>query len=690
MEHFYEKEQTENITIRKLTLMKYFSIAFFFMMFQIPTYAIDSLKLQLRLQELEVASDTQRLRLLDELSWMLRVSDNAKAQEFAEEGIGLASELNDSIRYYNLYSSLGIILAIQSEYGESIHLMNQSLEFFRKTKNEEREGVTLYRLGTIQNISGNRKKADSLYLLGIEICKKLKDEELHIDILMGRASNFYYWKKYEEAKKINIEALELNQNIDNEENTAKFLMNLGLLESEQGKYANALDYYLQASKKDYNNDLFKSKIFNNIGILYEKQRAFDKAIEYHQKSLTIKRKLGIKRYIANSLNNIGTVYKEKLDYGEALKYLKESLALKSKMEGTDNDFGETLCNIGNVLLELNKTEEAKTYYKRYLKLEEEADDRVGICRALGNLAETYRLSGEFQKALNYGLKSIKLAKEHHLPISRQEAVSESVSQSYEALGNYKQALFYKNRYWEIRDSTSGSEVANKIAELEIKYETEKKENELKLEKEQVKNLEQKGKIDQLKIGLLALGLFVLTLIAGFFIYLYRKSKSRLIRHKERTKLSLENITQENILLEQKNSEQQMQLNNYLRQLLAKSEQLQDLKNEIGQFQKTEKAAIDNINDLLQPILKSEIGLKEFKYYFTMVYKDFFKNLSKSHPKLTGNDLNLCALIKLNLSNKEIAQILNISSPSVKTARQRLYQKMDLADNDALRNYIIQL
>ncbi|MGC9345044.1 MAG: helix-turn-helix transcriptional regulator, partial [Bacteroidales bacterium] len=79
--------------------------------------------------------------------------------------------------------------------------------------------------------------------------------------------------------------------------------------------------------------------------------------------------------------------------------------------------------------------------------------------------------------------------------------------------------------------------------------------------------------------------------------------------------------------------------------------------------------------------------KIFKTYFEEVHEEFFKRLKEKHPNLTPRDLNLCAYIKMNLSNKEIASLLNISTRGVEISRYRLRKKLDLLRDINLSIYL---
>lgn len=73
--------------------------------------------------------------------------------------------------------------------------------------------------------------------------------------------------------------------------------------------------------------------------------------------------------------------------------------------------------------------------------------------------------------------------------------------------------------------------------------------------------------------------------------------------------------------------------------------------------------------------------KDFDYYFVQVHPDFYSNLKKEFPKLTKNELRLCAYLKMNLSTKDITAISNITPDSVRVARTRLRKSLNLLGSD---------
>lgn len=106
--------------------------------------------------------------------------------------------------------------------------------------------------------------------------------------------------------------------------------------------------------------------------------------------------------------------------------------------------------------------------------------------------------------------------------------------------------------------------------------------------------------------------------------------------------------------------------------------------------------VSDVNDVKKIIgivdntLESEDDWNFFEQAFNHADKDFFRKVKERHPSLTANDLKLCVYLRLNMSSKEIAPLLNISPRSVEIKRYRLRKKLDLSRDVHLNDYFINL
>ena len=123
-------------------------------------------------------------------------------------------------------------------------------------------------------------------------------------------------------------------------------------------------------------------------------------------------------------------------------------------------------------------------------------------------------------------------------------------------------------------------------------------------------------------------------------------------------------------------------------LIKKNEFLNSIKDELKKADPENK--LKSIVRLINNNINNNDDWKFFQEAFNNADKDFLQKVKEKHKSLTPNDLRLCAYLRLNLSSKEIAPLLNISSRSVEVKRYRLRKKMDLPHETSLTNYILEI
>jgi len=122
-------------------------------------------------------------------------------------------------------------------------------------------------------------------------------------------------------------------------------------------------------------------------------------------------------------------------------------------------------------------------------------------------------------------------------------------------------------------------------------------------------------------------------------------------------------------------------------IIKKNEFLNSIKSELINSDLKQNSSVVKIID---KNLNNTDDWKMFQEAFNNADKNFLKKVKSKHPNLTPNDLRLCAYLRLNLSSKEIAPLLNISPRSVEVKRYRLRKKMSLPHDANLTNYILEI
>ncbi len=137
-------------------------------------------------------------------------------------------------------------------------------------------------------------------------------------------------------------------------------------------------------------------------------------------------------------------------------------------------------------------------------------------------------------------------------------------------------------------------------------------------------------------------------------------------------------------IDNKNTE----LLNFTMHLVQKGELLSNLKTHMSKMTKVleNSSGLEELKKMIKVINdaeKMDNDWENFVYHFDKAHNSFTMNLKQKFPKLTANELKLCTFLKLNLSTKEIAQLMNISLRGVELSRYRLRKKLELPTETSL-------
>ena len=215
-----------------------------------------------------------------------------------------------------------------------------------------------------------------------------------------------------------------------------------------------------------------------LGEAYFYMDEIDKSIEYFEKFLEINVEQEDIDGIATAYNNLGIVYRYIEKYETAIQYYLESLAIKERLKDTAG-ISTTLNNIGVLYFHMENYHDALDYYTKSYNLEKQLNNKEGIATSLLNIGEVHSILNNYSEALNYFHQSIELSQEiddHHTI----EINYKCLYEMYKRKINFQKALYYYELYTELRNERLSQESRKEVAELEIQYETSKKEKEIEL------------------------------------------------------------------------------------------------------------------------------------------------------------------------------------------------------------------
>ena len=601
---------------------------------------------------------------------------------------------------------ISVLLLFKGEvFAQNQKQIDSLKQIITLAKQDTNKVITLLELGD----QYEHNKPDSAlvyYHRALDISKQFKSQKLIAKCSRYIGIIYYYQGFYTKAIDYHIKSLNAYKIIGDKKGISGSYNNIGLVYEYQGAYTKAISYYLKSLKisEEIGDKKVIQSAYNNIGGIHYNQGSYDEALSYFFKSLKISKEIGIKKGVADSYNNIGSIYRQQGFEDKSLQYHLKSLKIKEEI-GDKRGLFSSYQNLGVSYYTKGSYDKTLSYYLKSLNIAEEMDDKHGIATTYLNISalnirladstainETQRIE-YLKKAIKNSSRSYKLAKE----IGSLPLVSEacnSLMNTYSKLGNYKRAIEFSEIYIISKDSLFDKTKTKELAKIEAKYEYQKQTeidslahvNEIKI-KDQV--LLREKEVSKMKIITFVIIGSIILIVTLLIIYLQRgrikKNKMISQQEKELTNVNLKNKELENKNLLSELEYKHKEVVNFALHIAEKNDFLENL-------QKTLNASNDQIDPktlkkLIAQNLSTEKDREEFNANIESLNDSFFLKLDEKFPKLTKTDKRLCALLRLNLSSKEIASIQNISPNSVDVNRYRLRKKLDITTDKDLSNFL---
>ncbi len=336
----------------------------------------------------------------------------------------------------------------------------------------------------------------------------------------------------ENSIKIKQEALQLSKKINSHYLQAICFQSLGnYYLNAKSDFNSSLVNFLEAIKvcDKHNFTNLKGKVFIGLAGLYLKKEDFATAEKYYLQGIEIKEIENDPNELGDAYNNFGNFYNDIADYPNALRYYQKSLAIRLKQNDT---LSIAVCydNIANAYSARGAASNtnsdfalAENYYKKALSAFLTLNDKLELAICYLNLSEFYFEKSELFNsvsdkniALENCLKGLELSKEIGFKEGEAAAYG-NLSQIYENSNQPDLALAYYKRHKQVSDSINSLESNKHIAELQMRYDVDKKDNEITILNKDKKI--QASELNRQKIVRNSfIGGFILVVIFSFFLY----------------------------------------------------------------------------------------------------------------------------------------------------------------------------
>lgn len=394
---------------------------------------LDSLEYTLKSKAL---TNTERIKIYDNLSWGYLSADFDKSRKFALDGIKLAEKTNDLVMTGTLYRNLGVAFYMVSQYDTALIHLDHAMKLAEKADNNLLKAQVFGAMANVYNVTGDYPKALGFYLKALPIFEK-------------------------EGRKDRVRVI---------------LGNIGALNNAMQNFDEAEKYFHQSLKlsEELNDKAGMAQAYDGLNRIYIQRKEYDKALEYAQKAADISHELGNKQEEAIAIQGIAWVYYEHY-----------------------KDFTR-----------------AEAYALKGLKLAEELEFPADIAAMLNTLSNIYFHQARYRECEQTALKAIATDTTDMNIFSNLAA---NVVRAGIHLGDTKNVLYYFDRYRQIFNIQSNKEYQQALMEMQVKYETEKKQKEI------IKLSAEKRERNILIYSLLGI-LFVLAGLAFSIVNNVRKNK----------------------------------------------------------------------------------------------------------------------------------------------------------------------
>lgn len=512
--------------------------------------------------------------------------------------------------------------------------------------------------------SGNAQ--DIIQLDSLQLALKNADTDTARYKTLRAISKLYSKSNYPKAMDYAKQAYDFAVSKKLKGQEADAMMEMGTIALYQGDYKNASTQYFNALKyyETAADTVHYISVCNNLGATFDRLKEFDKALTYYfkaQELLNNQPDSEHKKNVSPTLfNNIANIYQTKGDVPSALQYYKKALELALKVplhqvQGMANN------NIGKLyLIDLKKPAEALPYLLKGLEVREQIGNEGETAKSLIILSEYYWQQKNFREALRLSERALAIGKKT-VSWDIQMSAYSTLSQAQESLGDPVQALASYKRYASLNDSIQSEAAKSEITKLQLQYDFDKLEKDRQQETEKARF--------RYVTTIVVLSAFLLLAIAIVIVIRLRSKQNELLRKNLAQDIEIKNkeLTTNVMYLIRKNE----LINSVAERLLKVEDKL------LADDQKT-------IHDIILDLQKEADNdtWREFELRFNQVHIDFYNKLRKLYPDLSPADEKLCALLRLNMSSKEIAAITQQSIKSVEVARARLRKKLNLTNTNS--------
>lgn len=453
---------------------------------------------------------------------------------------------------------------------------------------------------------------------------------------------------------------------DNPAERAYICRNIGKIDCEDGETEKAMQMFKASVEygRQSGDEREIGATLGELGSLYAEMGLYKQAIEVLKEALESHRARSFLSGEVVELMKIGSIFAAIEDWDQALEYYYRGLEEHQSI-GNKSAEAQTYLEIGTIYLEQQKFEEAERIYKHAQRLSVEIQNPAFQVLALKGVAHLRRLQGEYGAGAQYlekathmfdVIESVLVKTEILVELGELSITRGDWNRAIECLSKAEKTLAesqFQSRQVKVQQLLARAYEGNKNVELSLQY--------------------YKNFIST------AANIFNQKTYQAIAQYLYDDR----IKNKEKIKKNLEKASD---FLEEK---EQVLIDEESKQLSLVDKQqswLDQIKEQLCNLHQTNEHLNLIFNRIVDEMKNQSMNIdlqKLFESYVKRSNPEFFHQLEKKYPALTFAEKQICYLLKINLSTKEVSALLRVSIRTVETHRKRIRKKIGLQRRDSL-------
>jgi two-component system NarL family sensor kinase len=305
------------------------------------------------------------------------------------------------------------------------------------------------------------------------------------------------------------------------------LMCKGIANYLRGNYPTALDSFLKSTSlfDSLDDKSGVARVNNELAVFYKKNKEFDKASECLDKSEAAALEANDIDALGTSYSHRGVLLSQQGLYDEAKTYYDKVLEIRLQQKDSVG-LGYVMLDIAEFLAFKGQLKDAFNWIEQSTIIRKAMGDDQGVAVNTVIIGEMYFGDEQYAKAIPYFEKTIDLA----IPIGYTDLIKFSygmLQQSYVEVGNFEKAYNYQSQQMMFQDSLLNVEKTKALAELQTKYETEKKEQQIALQQAQIETQQAQNQVSMIVIAGLTMVL-ILTIVILFLLKNRSRKKEELL------------------------------------------------------------------------------------------------------------------------------------------------------------------